>query len=610
MSKSVSILTPTYDERIDFLQFVARGICKQTYTNIKEWIIVDGTKKDISCLPEIIQKLKTYHNIPEIVYIPHDPKRKNTVGNLRNIAKKAASGDILIHFDDDDYYPLCRIKHAVDQLVNTKREIAGNSDLYMYDVHFESLYQFRSFGDNHILGGSMAYTKKYANTHNFDESVTHAEEGSFTNKFTEPAAVLKAEKSIIASSHGSNTYSKKKIIWDNLYAKDSKRQTMFFRSRTLRSINKNKKYIKDYLKVIKNSIDKHNEDFDITIFIGLSNNYSKYTYYDMVHDQAVYLKSRGYTIEIYSSDAKFMTPAIIDGISYKYYCQFNIHKNYNIFMWYGLIAAMPFLTNKIRLKTKKTILYNPDYRDGIALYKQYLDEIETIVLDNRVLEQAVISNVKFKNYELEEWKDKVKLINNGFCRTENLHNYSKIKNSFYICIYYKDCINDLVMYLQSVFPHLHETHNNITVHIYNFEILEDLGDISANILEEIKNKEYYIIHRNMTYSDIIQEKYKYEYQLYLYSTFGASHLSLCDLKHSIYVNCIPIISRNIFYMLPEFKCLAYSSEGQLKLKDLIELIGQICNYKPENRQIITDHNKSVFEKMNFKKNWADEILKI
>ena len=63
-------------------------------------------------------------------------------------------------------------------------------------------------------------------------------------------------------------------------------------------------------------------------------------------------------------------------------------------------------------------------------------------------------------------------------------------------------------------------------------------------------------------------------------------------------------------MLPEFKCLAYSSEGQLKLNELINLIGQICNYTPENRQIITDHNKSVFEKMNFKKNWADEILKL
>ena len=75
-------------------------------------------------------------------------------------------------------------KVLVEQLYNTKRQIAGNSDLYMYDVHFKSLYQFRSFGKNHILGGTMAYTKKYANEHDFDGLVTHAEEGSFTNKFT------------------------------------------------------------------------------------------------------------------------------------------------------------------------------------------------------------------------------------------------------------------------------------------------------------------------------------------------------------------------------------------------------------------------------------------
>ena len=87
MNKTVSILTPTYDERGDFLQFVARGICQQTYKNIKEWVIVDGTKKAVSQLPETIEKIKKLKNIPKIVYIPNDIKRKNTVGNLRNIAK-------------------------------------------------------------------------------------------------------------------------------------------------------------------------------------------------------------------------------------------------------------------------------------------------------------------------------------------------------------------------------------------------------------------------------------------------------------------------------------------------------------------------------------------
>jgi len=279
-------------------------------------------------------------------------------------------------------------------------------------------------------------------------------------------------------------------------------------------------------------------------------------------------------------------------------------------MWAGLVAAMPFFTNKIKLKTKKTILYNPDYREGIALYKEYLDEIEIIVLDNKVLEQAVMSNIKFKKYELEEWKEKTKIINNAFQRSENINQYSKIKNSFYICLYYNDCITDLLMYLKDIFPRLHEQYSDITVHLYNFEILENSKKIPADILETIKSKEYYIIHRGKTYTEITQDKYQYQYQLYLYSSFGASHLSVCDLRHSLFVNCIPIISKNIYMMLTEFKCLIYSTPPPFKIETLLSLMTTICEYTPIERQLIEEHNQNVFEKNNFQKNWAEEILKL
>ena len=39
--KTVSILTPTTENREISLKFVAKGICKQTYKNIIEWVIID-----------------------------------------------------------------------------------------------------------------------------------------------------------------------------------------------------------------------------------------------------------------------------------------------------------------------------------------------------------------------------------------------------------------------------------------------------------------------------------------------------------------------------------------------------------------------------------------
>ena len=611
MNKSVSIITPTYDQRTDFLQFIARGICKQTYTNIKEWVIVDGTKKEYSPLPETIKKIEKLKNIPKIVYIPNDPKRKNTVGNLRNIAKNKASGDILIHFDDDDFYPECRIKHAVEQLNRTGKEIAGNSDLYMYDVHFKTLYQFRSFGPNHILGGTMAYTKNYANKHTFDEEVTHAEEGSFTNRFKEPAAVLDAKKSIIASSHGINTYSKKKIIWDNLYSKDSKRQTMFTISRTLRSVSKNKKYIKDYLRVIENSVEKRDKKYDITIFDGMETIYSKYIYYDMIHEQAVYLQSLGYTVEIYSNNKKFKTQieTLVDGVVYKYYCQFNISKKYNIVIWSSLTAAIPFLTNKIRLQTNKTILYNPDFREGIGIYKQYLDEIDTIVLDNPIFQMPILAKLPFKDYEKQDWKKKTKFITNSFTHTTNVKNYSKINNSFYICLYYEECVSDFIVYLKFIFPKLHELNRNVSFHIYNFEILEN-SKIKKEDLEEIKSKGYYHIYRSKNYNDILQEKYKYKFHFCLYQNYGSSHLSVCDVRHSLYINCIPIIYKDEFMIFKEFKCFICTIPIPFKLNDLFVFLSTIMKFGDERRLFMENHNSKIFDINYTQKNWGKKFLNL
>lgn len=610
MSKTVSILTPTYDERCNFLQFVARGICQQTYKNIKEWVIVDGTKKGVSCLPAIITKLRTLKNIPEIIFIEQDIKRKNTIGNLRNIVKNKATGDILIHFDDDDFYPFCRIKHAVEQLTVTGREIAGNSDLYMFDVHFDTLYQFRSFGPNHVLGGTMAYTKKYALEHTFDESVTHAEEGSFTNKFTEPLALLKADKSIIASSHGNNTYSKKKIIWDNLYCatQNPKKQTMFYRSKTLKSVSKNKKYIKDYLKVIRSSLVKNEQNFDITFFYGGERIDSKYIQYNIFHNQAVYLKSKGYSVEIYSYDLEFKDNKIIDGVTYKYYCQFNIKKPYNIFIILNLTAAKLFFMNNIKVKTKKTILYSPCASSGTDIYKTYLDDIETVVIDNKVIDSILLHNAKFKDYELKDWNKKTKIIQGPFPISKNINNYSKINNSFYMCIYHPSCIIPAKKYLMEIFPEAYKHNKSISVHIYNFELMEKyLHAEHGTCLEEIISKDYYTIHRVETYTELMQEKYQYQYHLQLYNTVEVNPATISDLRHSLRANCIPIINSTTFQMLSRFRCFIYT--GSFDVDARMKLIVQLC-YRVKDWEMVKIHNQGIFEKNDFLKNWGDEFLKL
>jgi hypothetical protein len=57
----------------------------------------------------------------------------------------------------------------------------------------------------------MAYTKEYAMAHPCDESVTHAEEVDFTEKYRAPLRQLDPLKVMVVMCHGSNTFSKHKL---------------------------------------------------------------------------------------------------------------------------------------------------------------------------------------------------------------------------------------------------------------------------------------------------------------------------------------------------------------------------------------------------------------
>ena len=618
MNPTVSILTPTYDERTEFLKFVAKGICQQTYKNILEWVIVDGTRKGVSILPEAVDEIRTYKNIPKIVYVPQDTTRKNSIGNVRNIAKTTAMGEIMIHFDDDDYYPESRIEHAVTQLNNTKRQLAGASNLFMYDVHFASLYQFRSFGDDHILGGSMAYTKKYAKEHDFDESVHHAEEGSFTNNFKEPCAVLKANKVIIASSHGINTYSKKKIIWDNLYAKDTQNQTMFFRAKTLKYAVKNKKYIKAYLKVMNNSKKKLEKNFDITIFQGAATIMTDYKYYDIIHDQCIELVKRGYSIEIYSNKEiyKDSIETLKDGIVYKYYPLFDIGKTYNNLIFCGLIGFKPLVINKIKVSAKNTIILNPNFHSGIQLINKYFEEFPKMIFDNNIIEYIFRTNSSLKKYQVPDWKNKYTIINNFIPTSGNKYNLTIKEHSVYICIYYHDCMRELMNYFKYVFPILKNSISGLEFHIYNIEILEDgvekgyIKDITKSELKEfILDKDWCNVYRNIPYSEIMERKYNYKFHFYLYDKVEMCHLITSDIKHSISIGCIPIMYKNIARVFGKFRFIIYTGDDLSHPNTVIDFCKKAINYPKNELDTIKKYNQSKLNEYS-KEIWIDKFIKL
>jgi len=207
-NSSVSIVTISQLSRSKCLYILYELILSQTYTNILEWVIVEGSRNETDGEQNRIniQYLQYNHTMDfNIVYIPYSNQK---LSDLRNLGNDTCKGDIIVCMDDDDYYPKERVEHAVNKLEKSEYLLAGCTDVYLYDYVLAKMYKCIRFHPYHSTNNVLAYKREYLLHHRYDPGLSMAEEGSFTNYFTEPMVQLHAQKSIIVSCHTSNTVDK------------------------------------------------------------------------------------------------------------------------------------------------------------------------------------------------------------------------------------------------------------------------------------------------------------------------------------------------------------------------------------------------------------------
>lgn len=197
----LSVITPTYN-RSKYFAAALDCYLTQTYPlNRREWIILDdGTEQ----LDEILAKAPAEARIKLIKLT-----ERLTIGAKRNRLNAEATGDIIVCWDDDDYYPPERLSHIAQSfLQNPRIDLAGSSTMYIYFQDDQSIWQTGPFGPTHATAGTLAYRKRYATAHKYDETVRFAEETSFLESYRWPMIQLDPRKSILCIAHAANTYSK------------------------------------------------------------------------------------------------------------------------------------------------------------------------------------------------------------------------------------------------------------------------------------------------------------------------------------------------------------------------------------------------------------------
>jgi glycosyltransferase involved in cell wall biosynthesis len=116
----VSCLMPTADRR----HVVARAIAyfqRQDYANAELVILDDGTDRVADLVPAD----------PRVRYVGLD--RRLVLGEKRNRACEEAAGDILLHWDDDDWHAPHRVRYQVEQLEAHGAALCGTSRVLYFD---------------------------------------------------------------------------------------------------------------------------------------------------------------------------------------------------------------------------------------------------------------------------------------------------------------------------------------------------------------------------------------------------------------------------------------------------------------------------------------------
>jgi len=139
-----------------------------------------------------------------------------TLGAKRNRLYEMATGDILLHMDDDDYYPPTRIEHAVEVLEQHPHHlIAGCNQMHFYFLENSKVCLCGPYGPNHANCATFAFRRALLTQTHFQEEETFGEERAFLKNYTIPIAWLTPEKTILVICHEQNSCDKKEVVEGN-----------------------------------------------------------------------------------------------------------------------------------------------------------------------------------------------------------------------------------------------------------------------------------------------------------------------------------------------------------------------------------------------------------
>ena len=186
----VTCICPTMASRTAWLPRVLACFAAQTYRS-KELLFVGGAAVRGALLSK------------SMLYSARFLQFEGVLGHKRNAGVQAARGEVIVHFDDDDYSAPGRIADQVERLTIAKKAVSGYHTLSFTDGN--GWWQYLGL-PNYALGTSLCYRREWAIDHPFP-GVPLGEDTSFVSEASAAGELVTADGTefMHATNHPGNT---------------------------------------------------------------------------------------------------------------------------------------------------------------------------------------------------------------------------------------------------------------------------------------------------------------------------------------------------------------------------------------------------------------------
>jgi glycosyltransferase involved in cell wall biosynthesis len=190
----VSCIMPTADRR-RFVPLAIQNFLQQDYPN-RELVILDDGQDSIADLAPADARVKYIRTT-----------QRQTVGAKRNQCVQASQGNLIMHWDDDDWVAPYRIRYQVEALLRERAEVCGLQQMLFHDLSTSKtwLYTYPPNLRAWLIGGSLLYTRNFWQRSPFP-GVQVGEDARFLwNQNNWKVAVLPDYRFYLAMIHPANT---------------------------------------------------------------------------------------------------------------------------------------------------------------------------------------------------------------------------------------------------------------------------------------------------------------------------------------------------------------------------------------------------------------------